>query len=137
MELIERVKKIGDQIMKLEAAYKVAEGYLLEAVDHLGIHSITKMDGEYRVSVKTVEDLEELANGKKLKVDDFNSDIYPFRASFKEHGVEFFILLSETEYMKHFAPTENNDDETEYARARMTEEKRKMREAGHRESDFR
>lgn len=103
MELIHRVKTIGDKILELDAAHSVAKHYLLEAVDHLGINNITKsMTGEYHVSVKSVEDLEELANGARLKVDDFNSDLYPFKASFKEHGVEFFILLTEAEYMKYF-----------------------------------
>lgn len=111
MEIIERVKKVGDKINEVESIFKLVKQSLIEVVDHLGIYTVRKnYDGTYSVGVDTIENLEELANGEKLKVEEFNDDYYQFEVFFYEDGVRFYKLLTEDEYLKCFAPKEEPED---------------------------
>ena len=111
MELIERVKKVGDKMSSLESIFKLVEKSLIEVVDHLGIYNVRKhSDGTYSAGVETIEALEELANGAELKVEEFNNDYYQFEVFFYEDGVRFYKLITEDEYLKYFAPKEDPED---------------------------
>ena len=107
MELIERVKRVGDKMSEVESIFKLVEQSLIEVVDHLGIYTVRKdSDGTYSVGVETIEALEELANGAELKVEEFNDGYYQFEVSFYEDGVHFYNLITENEYLKYLAPKE-------------------------------
>lgn len=107
MELIERVKKVGDKMKEVESIFKLVEQSLIEVVDHLGIYSVRKhSDGTYSAGVDGIENLKELANGAELKVEEFNNDYYQFKIYFHEDGVCFYNLLTEDEYLTYFAPKE-------------------------------
>lgn len=111
MELIERVKKVGDKINEVESIFKLVKQSLIEVVDHLGIYTVRKhSDGTYSAGVDTIEALEELANGAELKVEEFNNDYYQFKAFFIEDAVSFYTLITEEEYLKYFAPKEEIED---------------------------
>ena len=111
MELIERVKKVGDKMSEVESIFKLVEQSLIEVVDHLGIYTVRKYsDGTYSAGVETIEALEELANGAELKVEEFSDSYYQFEAFFIEDAVRFYKLLTEDEYLKYFAPKEESEN---------------------------
>lgn len=136
--MIRELKKATDEIEELYRKYREKEIEVLQQFQGIGVIGLQNK-GDYRVQLDNFEDLKDIANGQEL---DFiyrgNEFSFPFELSFRIEDVEFLVILTEKDYQDYLESNRCNEaDETETARAVLTEQERKMKEAGMKESDFR
>ena len=136
--MIEKIKESLKKVELLEKEYKAKVDEIVSEFEDVGIISLR--NNEYlgnSVQFYEAEKLKQFANGKELNVVVKDDKDYPYELSFHENDIEFCVVLTARGYQKYLDSQKTEEvDETEKARALLTEQERKMKEAGMKESDF-
>lgn len=136
--MIENIKKAVDDFRRLKEEFNAKENEIVSEFDDLGVISFNTYRGS-GVHMDSLESLENIADGQDLKFEEWEGDnTFRGELSFTKDGVQFFTLVSHKEYERYTRnkEAEPEESEAESARAQLTEYERKMKEAGHKQTDF-